>query len=428
MLKSSNRSRSLERQRGVTARVGIDTAGRHIFLCCDQTNPRCCEKDRGLRAWDYLKKRLKELGLSGPRGLLRTKANCLRVCEGGPVAVVYPEGTYVVPMTQPYASFAQTLLEVQHYPDLREYPGGPPRRPYDVTAHTLPLLMDVEAVAVENLQPGVAVVIEAEAITTPEFAFELPAGLRGDDAPRIALYKSAQEPMTAGWTRWMFDQHDLVYDTLKDARARTGDLRRDYDVIVLQGQSASSIAEGYRAGVLPDQYVGGLGAEGVDALQEFVEAGGRLVAIEEATDFAVDLFGLGVTNAVDRLDNSEFYVPGSILTVELETDHPSNRGLGESVSAWFWRSSRAFEVSGPELTVTARYGAGNPLRSGWILGPEYLSGKPAVVEARVGEGSVVLIGFQPNYRSQSMSTWPLLFNAMDPRPRGRPRTDMDGAR
>jgi (2Fe-2S) ferredoxin len=94
MLKSSNRSRSLERQRGVTARVGIDTAGRHIFLCCDQTNPRCCEKDRGLRAWDYLKKRLKELGLSGPRGLLRTKANCLRVCEGGPVAVVYPEGTW----------------------------------------------------------------------------------------------------------------------------------------------------------------------------------------------------------------------------------------------------------------------------------------------------------------------------------------------
>ena len=234
--------------------------------------------------------------------------------------------------------------------------------------------------------------------------------------------------MTAGWTRWMFDEHELVYDTLKDARARMGDLRRDYDVIVLQGQGASSITDGFGAGTLPDEYVGGLGTEGVGALEEFVEAGGRIVAIEEATDFVVDLFGLGVTNAVDRLENSEFYVPGSILEVELETDHPSNRGLGESVSAWFWRSSRAFEISDPGLTVTARYGDGNPLLSGWILGPEHLTGKAAVVEATIGEGSVVLIGFQPNYRSQSMSTWPLLFNVMNPRPGGRPRTDLEGVR
>lgn len=336
---------------------------------------------------------------------------------------LFPEGTYVVPMNQPYASFAQTLLEVQQYPDLREFPGGPPKRPYDVTAHTLPLLMDVEAIAVSDLQPGVTEVLEPEPIPTPEFAFELPPGLKGEGAPRIALYKSWQEPMTAGWTRWMFDQHELAYDTLKDARARTGDLRRDYDVIVLQGQTASSIREGYNTGVVPDEYVGGLGEKGVEALKAFVEAGGRIVAIEEATDFVVDLFGLGVANAVDRLESNDFYVPGSILTVELESGRASNRGLGESVSAWFWRTSRAFEISDPDVTVTARYGSGNPLLSGWILGPEYLAGRPAVVEATVGDGSVVLIGFQPNYRSQSMSTWPLLFNVMDPGVRGRPRTD-----
>ena len=74
--------------------VGVDAANRHIFLCCDQTNPKCCDRERGVRAWDYLKRRLKELGLSGGGGVLRTKANCLRICEGGPIAVVYPEGTW----------------------------------------------------------------------------------------------------------------------------------------------------------------------------------------------------------------------------------------------------------------------------------------------------------------------------------------------
>ena len=85
---------SLESQRRAAAAVGVDAAVRHIFLCCDQTKPKCCGKDRSLAAWDYLKRRLGELGLSGRGGVLRTKANCLRVCEGGPVAVVYPEGAW----------------------------------------------------------------------------------------------------------------------------------------------------------------------------------------------------------------------------------------------------------------------------------------------------------------------------------------------
>ncbi|MCY4075632.1 MAG: ferredoxin [Acidobacteria bacterium] len=85
---------TLESQRRVAASVGVDVARRHVFLCCDQTVPKCCDKARSLEAWAYLKRRLKELGLSERGGVLRTKANCLRVCEGGPVAVVYPEGTW----------------------------------------------------------------------------------------------------------------------------------------------------------------------------------------------------------------------------------------------------------------------------------------------------------------------------------------------
>ena len=85
---------SRESQYRVATSIGVDAATRHIFLCCDQTNPKCCERSRGLKAWEYLKRRLKELGLSGHGGVLRTKTNCLRVCEGGPIAVVYPEGTW----------------------------------------------------------------------------------------------------------------------------------------------------------------------------------------------------------------------------------------------------------------------------------------------------------------------------------------------
>ncbi len=74
--------------------VGIPSTRRHIFLCCDQTNPKCCDKELSLESWVYLKKRLKELGLSESGGVARTKANCLRICEGGPIAVVYPEGAW----------------------------------------------------------------------------------------------------------------------------------------------------------------------------------------------------------------------------------------------------------------------------------------------------------------------------------------------
>lgn len=85
----------LKRQQAVAAARGIPQLRRHIFLCCDQTNPKCSIKEQSLVAWEYLKKRLDELKLTGPEGYVyRTKANCFRICTGGPVAVVYPEGAW----------------------------------------------------------------------------------------------------------------------------------------------------------------------------------------------------------------------------------------------------------------------------------------------------------------------------------------------
>ena len=76
----------------IAARLNLSGIGRHIFLCADQTNPKCCSREAGVEAWDYLKRRLAELGLLDR--VYRTKVNCLRICEQGPIAVVYPEGVW----------------------------------------------------------------------------------------------------------------------------------------------------------------------------------------------------------------------------------------------------------------------------------------------------------------------------------------------
>ena len=322
--------------------------------------------------------------------------------------ISFPVGSWVIPMRQPYAAFAQTMLEVQHYPDLREYPGGPPQRPYDVTAHTLPYLMDVEAVAVDEA-PTVAV---SGAIAPPDFAFTLPSHLRGSGASRVGMLKSWQESQEAGWTRWVFDTYGLKYDSLHNADIQRGGLADRYDVIVLQSQSPRSIEDGYASGSVPPQYAGGLGEGGAAALRDFVRAGGRLVAVEDATEYVTELFGLGVASAVDGLSNTEYYIPGSILRLELDSSSELTQGMNSESIAWYGTGSMAFEVTDPSIRVAARYGSGDPLLSGWVLGGDKVAGKPAILEAKVGQGSVVLFGFQPNYRGQTVATFPLLFNSL----------------
>jgi hypothetical protein len=322
-----------------------------------------------------------------------------------------PAGSYVIPMRQPYASWAQTLLEVQDYPDLRDHPSGPPTRPYDVTAHTLPLLMGVRAHPVwEDLELDLS-----PPIAPPPMAYAAPAFLVGARAPRIAIYRGWRETIPAGWTRWLFDQHGIEYDALFDEDVRTDDLRRRYDVILFQDQSQAQIVSGWQPGQLPAEFTGGIGAEGLAALRRFVEEGGRLVAIESATDLVIDLFDLPVANRVGALPSSTFFIPGSILGLDVETATSIGSGTPARNAAWFWRASRAFEVRDPGVGVVARYSAGEPRLSGWVLGSQYLAGYPAIVEASIGRGSVVLFGFQPNYRGHSIATWPLLFNALNVR-------------
>ncbi len=94
----TNRNEELAR---VAAELGVDQVRRHVLLCCDQTKPNCCAKEVGLEAWAYLKRRLKELGLTGRGGIYRTKVNCFQICTGGPIAVVYPDGVWYRSCTPP---------------------------------------------------------------------------------------------------------------------------------------------------------------------------------------------------------------------------------------------------------------------------------------------------------------------------------------
>ncbi len=328
----------------------------------------------------------------------------------------YPAGSYAVLVRQPFGSYAKALLERQRYPNLFEYPGGPPKRPYDVTAHTLPLLFGVEVAAVMG---------EAPPTGTPVRAVEWPrltaAGLSDNTTRRIAVYKSHDAQMDEGWTRWVFDTYRIRYTSLFDREARAGNLRAKYDVIILPEQSAQGIARGAGA-AYPDSLRGGLGEAGAAALAAFVEAGGTLIAFNDASEYAIETLRLPVRNALAGVRNTEFYAPGSIFGVELDRGHPIARGFTAPVPAVWFENGAAFEVTDASAAVVARYPAtGDPLLSGWLLGGERLNGKAALVEVTKGRGRVVLFGFRPQYRGQTEATLPLLWGAMlAPAPRVQP--------
>ncbi len=323
----------------------------------------------------------------------------------------FAAGTYVVPMAQPYAGFAKTLLEVQEYPALEEYPGGPLRQPYDATAHTLPLLMDVDVLAVDEM-PSVQM---SKPIDAPAYTKSAP-GLTGSrDAARVAIYEPWWSLMDAGWTRWVFDEYGVAYEQLRDADARAGDLHQRFDAIILADAAPRRLIEGNREGSLPPEYVGGLGEEGVQAIEEFVSAGGTLITFNRAALLPIEEFSLPVDNVLDELDRSEFYVPGSILRLDLEPGHWLASGVPARTIAWF-EHGLAFEASDSaetgDVEIVGRYGDEELLLSGWVTGEERIAGHGALAIVRHGLGKIVLFGFKPQYRAQTIATYPLIFNAL----------------
>jgi Zinc carboxypeptidase len=323
-------------------------------------------------------------------------------------------GTYVVVMRQPYAAFAKATLERQAYPDLREYPGGPPLRPYDVTAHTLPLLLGVRVLAVADSLP-VALSAPVTAPPPVHHAAGLSAEDNGRAAPvRIGVYRSYVATPDEGWTRWVFDTRGVPYATVEDSEIRAGHLAARFDALVLPAEDPLAILNGLPAERYPARFAGGLADAGVQALRDFVDAGGTLIAFNQSSDLAIGALDLPVTDVLTDLGPSDFYGPGSLLRLQLDTTSALAAGMSAQTAAWF-EAGPAFEVRDPaRARVVARYPADSSavLLSGWLRGASQLAGKAALVDVRRGRGHVVLFGFRPQYRGQSLATFPLLFNAL----------------
>jgi hypothetical protein len=230
-------------------------------------------------------------------------------------------------------------------------------------------------------------------------------------ASRIGIYRPWTGNMDEGWTRWLLDHYGVPYRTLTNQDIQAGALA-DTDVLLFAGQNAQSIMHGYPAGRMPVPYTGGVGAVGVDALRRFVEGGGRIVALDDATDFLAYHFDIPVGNALAGLRREEFYIPGSLVRIDVDPSHPVAFGMPGEAAAFF-QDSRAFDVVGPEVEVVVRYGADDILLSGWEVGAaRHLAGRPAVVRVPYGQGDLVLIGFRAQFRAQPAGTFRLLFNAL----------------
>jgi hypothetical protein len=340
---------------------------------------------------------------------------------------VIPVGSYFIFLAQPYRANIKALFEKQIYPD-RRTAGGEAERPYDVAGWTLPMQLGVQALPIHSIREAASdrrLTLVRDA-NEARRALNLPVPLETGSPVvnanpltrpvRLALYKSWTGSMDEGWTRYVFDTFNVPFQSLLDRDVRAGNLRERYDVIVLPSMRLREIVEGRSKDTAPPEYTGGITEAGVENLRRFVEEGGTLVCFDASAELAIKRFKLPLRNVLEGVRSSEFYGPGSILRLEVDTTHPLARGFGKEVDAYFINSS-AFEVLAGAKTdsirVVARYAERNVLRSGWLLGEKLIAGRIALAEVTLGKGRIVLFAFRPQHRAQTWGTFPFIWNAIE---------------
>jgi hypothetical protein len=284
-------------------------------------------------------------------------------------------------------------------------------------------------------EPGATVIEAAGTARASALDAEPEVDRRTVAPPRIALVESWFHHMDAGWTRLLFERTGIDYALLRPGDLSDTDLAARFDVVVFPDEDPDILLEGkrksgdeYRISDYRPEYREGIGDEGMQRIENFLEAGGRIVAWGESTGLFFDslTFGEGddalelelpVDDDSETLHERGFSVPGSLLAVELLADHPLTWGMPATAGV-FSRGKPVLATSLPTLITDRRVIArfpeddGDILLSGFAEEPDLIAGRPALVWVRAGRGQLVLFGFQPQFRASTPVTSKLLFNAL----------------
>ena len=235
-------------------------------------------------------------------------------------------------------------------------------------------------------------------------------------APRLAVYEPWGGNMDAGWTRWVLEQHEFPYAHLRSADIQDPGVSDRFDVIILPEASTVDLLHGQQARNVRPEYMGGIGVQGIQNLRRFISQGGTVITLGNSATFAIQHLSTPLRNVVQDGDLDDFYAPGTILRVTVDTTHPIGYGMPAEADVMFVNNggfvpnTRRRRAHMTQSVVS--YPNAALRRSGWIVGEQRLRGTGAVVEAPLDDGRVILHTFRVQHRGQTWGTFRLLFNSI----------------
>ncbi len=237
---------------------------------------------------------------------------------------------------------------------------------------------------------------------------------------KIALWDRYGGSMPSGWTRWLLEQYEFPFEVVYPPDLDNATLS-EYDAIVFpSGAIPSGQGGGGRGGGdpsnIPPEYAGRVGSVSLDRtiprLVDYVRDGGTVIAIGSSTGLAYHA-GIPVANHLEGVTRDDYYVPGSVLRVDLDNDRPVTYGMPDKIDVFF-NNSPVYRLTSldPSVRAIGLFGTDKPLRSGWAWGQEKLEGGVTMIEADVGEGKMFLFGPEILQRAQPHGTFKLFFNSL----------------